>query len=216
MIKILVLDGGTGGKDFIKKIQKKYSNIKFIQIPKNVFSVKNKKIVSKKLLKKINDISEESVFIILACHTASSYILENLIENNFIINGNYIFEPIIPMCLHIKEKKYKNILILSTQKTEKIQWHKKLLSSENMIIEYLSFPSLVNIIDNNTKDYEKSFNRFTNKKEFLKKCDCVVLGCTHYNTIKNIISKELKTKYDFKGIILDSNQILLKYFIKNT
>ena len=52
------------------------------------------------------------------------------------------------------------------------------------------------------------------KKDFLKICDCVVLGCTHFNIIKTLISNELKKKYNYNGVILDSNEILLKYFKK--
>jgi len=48
----------------------------------------------------------------------------------------------------------------------------------------------------------------------MKKCDCVVLGCTHYNTIKDVISQEeLTSKYNFKGVVLDSNKILANFFV---
>ena len=74
---------------------------------------------------------------------------------------------------------------------------------------------LPKIIENKGKDFNKPFNRLINKKEFLKICDCVVLGCTHFNIIKSLICKELKTKYNFNGIVLDSNQILFKHFNKS-
>lgn len=111
---------------------------------------------------------------------------------------------------------YKNILILSTILTEKIRWHYRLLNSNDIKVKYITFPLLPKIIENKGKDFKKSFNRLINKKDFLKKkCDCVVLGCTHFNIIKGLISKELKTKYNFNGIVLDSNEILLKYFNKS-
>ena len=176
----------------------------------------NKEDVRKYLLQKINNISKTNPhFIIIACHSASSCILDILIKNNFVINNINIFEPILPMCFYIKDKKYKNILILSTTLTEKIRWHYRLLNSNDIKVKYITFPLLPKIIENKGKDFKKSFNRLINKKDFLKNCDCVVLDCTHFNIIKGLISKELKTKYNFNGIVLDSNEILLKYFNKS-
>lgn len=213
------MDSGEGGYDFIKKMKKtnKYT-IYFLKISNKgkMISDYNKEYTRKYLLQKINNISETNVrFIIIACHSASSCILDILIKNNFVINNINIFEPILPMCLYIKEKKYKKILILSTKLTEKIRWHYRLLNSNDIQVKYITFPLLPKIIENKGKDFNKSFNRLINKKEFLKICDCVVLGCTHFNIIKDLISKELKTKYNFNGIVLDSNEILLKYFNKS-
>jgi len=75
---------------------------------------------------------------------------------------------------------------------------------------------LARIIENKETDFTESFNRLINKRDFLKICDCVVLGCTHYNIIKMEITKELTTKFNFNGSVLDSNEILLKYFNKGT
>ena len=43
-----------------------------------------------------------------------------------------------------------------------------------------------------------------------KKIDCFVLGCTHYSLVENKISRYLKKK-GFKGLILNSNKILIQY-----
>ena len=174
----------------------------------------NKEDVRKYLLEKLNNISGKNLTFIIACHSASSCILDILIENNFVINNINIFEPILPTCVFIKEKKYKNILILSTTLTEKIRWHYRLLNSDDIQVEYITFPLLPKTIETKSKEFNKSINRLIIKKEFLKICDCVVLGCTHFNIIKTLISNELKTKYNFNGIVLDSNEILLKHFIK--
>jgi glutamate racemase len=123
-MKIIVLDSGLGGKDFIKNL-KNFTNKKniiircqFIKLFNNMVSSYDKKFVRNNLLSILNDFSNKKVVsIIIACHSASSCILDILIENDFIINNIHIFEPIIPMCNYIKEKKYKNILILSTPLT---------------------------------------------------------------------------------------------------
>jgi glutamate racemase len=221
-MKLIIIDSGLGGKDFIKKLKdfikkQQYINIKckFVKLFDNMVSSYDKKYVRNNLLKILyNDYSYKNInSIIIACHSASSCILDILIKNNFIINNINIYEPIIPMCLYIKEKKYKNILILSTPLTEKIRWHYKLLNSNNINIKYLTFPLLAKQIENND-NFNISIKRLKKQKEYIKNCDCIVLGCTHYNIIKDIILDEL-TKYNFNGVVLDSNQILLKYYKKH-
>jgi len=220
-MKIIVIDSGFGGKDFIKKAKdfiNKSKNIKYkLIIPfDKMVSTYDKKFVRNNLLSILyNDFSYKKInSIIIACHSASSCILDILIENDFVINNIHIFEPIIPMCKYIKEKKYKNILILSTPLTEKIRWHYRLLVSSNRNIKYITFPLLAKQIENNS-NFNQSLIRLKKQQEFIKNCDCVVLGCTHYNIIKDYILDEL-VKYNFNGVILDSNEILVKYYNKLT
>jgi glutamate racemase len=221
-MKIIIVDSGLGGKDFIKKLlvfinKQKNINIKckFVKLFDNMVSSYDKKFVRNNLLRILyNEYSYKNInSIIIACHSASSCILDILIKNNFIINNINIYEPIIPMCLYIKEKKYKNILILSTPLTEKIRWHYRLLSTNNIKIKYLTFPLLAKQIENNN-NFNISIKRLKKQKEYIKKYDCVILGCTHYNIIKDVILNEL-TKYNFNGVVLDSNEILVKYYEKN-
>ena len=145
------MDSGEGGYDFIKKSEKKIDiQIQFSKISNKgkIISEYNKDYARKYLLQKINNISgNNSRFIIIACHSASSCILDILIKNNFIINNINIFEPIFPMCLYIKEKKYKNILILSTKLTGKIRWHYRLLNSNDIQVKYITFSLLPKIIE---------------------------------------------------------------------
>lgn len=153
--------------------------------------------------------------IIIACNSISSCIIDILFLNNFIINRIKIYEPIIPICLYIQQKNiFKNILILSTPLTEKVGWHHRFLNRSNIIIKYVSFPLLAKELEEGTS-YSKSLNILRQQKEFISDCDCVVLGCSHYNAIKDEILSLLKIKYNFKGVILDSNIIQLDFFINS-
>ena len=211
-MKAIVINSGEGGKDFINKAKKKLKmELQFVKIFKKLVSDYNKEYVRENLLKLLYDLSKKNTHIIIACHSASSCIFDILIKNNFIIYNMKIFEPIIPMCLYIKEKNYKNILILSTTLTEKIRWHYRLLISNKRQIKYITFPLLAKRIENHDSNITESMRRLTNQKIFLQKCDCVVLGCTHYNTIKDLITEELKAKYNFSGDVLDSNDIFIEY-----
>jgi len=212
------MDSGQGGYDFIKKMKKKNTQIQFLKITNSgkMAGEYNKKDMRKKLLQKINNLVKLNPrFIIIACHSASSCILDILIKDNFVIDNINIFEPIVPMCFYIKKKKYRNILILSTTLTEKTRWHYRLLNSNTVQVKYITFPLLAEKIENNSKEFNESIKRLINKKEFLKICDCVVLGCTHFNIIKSLISRKLKEKYKFNGVVIDSNEILLKHFNKS-
>ena len=216
-MKIIVMDSGLGGKDFINKLQTIIKiKSQFVKLFDDMVSSYNKNYVREHLLKILDSYSSKNIkSIIIACHSASSCILDILMKNNFILNNITIYEPIIPMCLYIKKNKYKNILILSTPLTEKIRWHHRLLDSNNINIKYITFPLLAKQLENHN-NFDESIDRLKKQQDFIKKCDCVVLGCTHYNTIKNEISDELKTKYNFKGVILDSNDILLNFYKYNS
>jgi glutamate racemase len=211
-MKAIVINSGEGGKDFINKAEKKVKmELQFVKPFNDLISHHNKDYVRENLLRLLYNMSKKHTYIIIASHSGSSCILDILIKNNFTIYNIKIFEPIIPMCLYIREKNYRNILILSTTLTEKIRWHYRLLHSNKTQIKYITFPLLAKSIENHDSDFTESIRRLTNQKVFLQKCDCVVLGCTHYNIIKGLITEELKTKYNFSGDVLDSNDILMQY-----
>ena len=79
-------------------------------------------------------------------------------------------------------------------------------------MNYVSFPLLAQELDEHT-NYNESLTRLKKHKKDVEACDGVVLGCTHYNVIKDVLSKEL-TKYNFNGVVLDSNEILINYITK--
>ena len=218
IMKLIIIDSGLGGKDYIKKLRN-YIHInidcEFVKPFENMITTYDKKYVRDNIINLISAYSYRNIHsIVIACHSISSCILDILIENNFIINNINIYEPIIPMCLYIKQNKKYNILILSTPLTHKIRWHYRLMKSNSIKIKYVSFPLLAKELEENTS-YNKSLDKLKKQKEFIENCDCVVLGCTHYNIIKDVISHELQMKYNFQGVILDSNEILLNFFIKS-
>ena len=209
-----------GGNNFARESYNKYKNeMKFISLndkkiiplSKLITSCMNKKEMRKNLLNFINN-TKNKKNIIIACYTASSSILDILINNNFILNNIKIFEPIIPTCNYIIEKKYKNILILSTSFTRRVRWHARIL---NLNVKYISFEYLHQDIENNNiNNINTQLSKLSKHKDFISICDCVVLGCTHYNIIKKDILHHLN-KYNFKGEVINSNYVLYNYFSKN-
>ena len=198
-----------GGFNFMKISRGLNSvNMTFISLYPEIYITKKKSNIRSSLLKKINNFQNVK-YVVIACHTASSCILDILLKNNHFINNIRLFEPIIPTCLYIKKKKYQTILILSTSKTARIRWHARILK---LNIKYMTFDLLPFDIDNNNlNNIHKTLEKLSTHKHFLPICDCVVLGCTHFNVIKNNISECLK-KNNFTGEMIDSNYILSEYF----
>lgn len=212
-MKIIVIDSGLGGKDFMKNLRG--YKCEFVKPHDTIVTGDDKIFVRDKIMKLLLSYSHTKIHsVIIACHSISSCILDILIENNFTINNIPIYEPIVPICSYIIQKLYKNknILVLSTPLTQRIRWHYRIVKSKRRTIKYLSFPELATELELG-RSYNKSLDRLQKQKEFIKYCDYVVLGCTHYNTIKDAISRELRIKYNFKGIVLDSNEILANFFV---
>ena len=197
-----------GGIDFVNKnTQNKPTKMIFISLYPDVKIEADKNYAKNILIQKINSL-KNAKYIVIACHTLSSCILDLLLKNNDLLNETKVFEPIIPMCIHIQKKKYKNILILSTPLTARIRWHARILTSK---VKYITFDALPTHIDhNNVSSIHKDLERLSAHQHFLRTCDCVVLGCTHFNVIKKTISKYLHQN-NFTGKILDSNLILHNY-----
>ena len=170
-----------------------------------------KNCIRDKLLRVITSFRNRK-YLIIACHTLSSTILDLVLRHNNLLNGMKVFEPILPACMHIQKKKYKNILILSTAVTARVRWHARFLASN---VTYITFDQLHAAIDNNdVNGIEKELKRLSARQNFISTCDCVLLGCTHFNIIKKTISKHLCQNH-FKGTIVDSNRILKNYVKKS-
>jgi glutamate racemase len=199
-MKLIIIDSGLGGKDFITKYKNLYlqPNLKceFVKPFENMINTYSINYIRENIINLLHTFNNKYVYsIIIACNSISSCIIDILFLNNFIINGINIYEPIIPICLYIQQKNiFKNILILSTPLTHKIRWHYRLLNANNRKIKYVLFPLLAKELEEGTS-YSKSLDRLDQQKQFIQDCHCVVLGCSHYNTIKDEILSLLKIKY---------------------
>ena len=212
-MKLLIIDSTNGAKTLIYSIKTvkhlefkfvKLTNINLTKITKNMLRDSTLKIIT-------HNLQQNYDVCIIMCISASSSILDILIKNNFRIANVVIIEPLIPICLYIKKHKFKTLLILSTQLTQKIRWISRLLNvNNNYTINYASLNLLENQMTNITKIQEAIVN-LVNYKTFIANCDAIVLGCSSYSLSKNIIAKELKSTYNFNGALLDSSTITFEY-----
>ena len=208
--KIVVMDSGIGGASILKEIAKKCPNEKYIYFADTLnspYGEKSKKELFKILKKNIDNLNKKNdiKLLVLACNTASSLCGKEL-------RKIYKF-PIICVEPAIKvaaEKGYKNIAILATPQTLKtnktIKNYKKM---NNLKIKKVPLKNLAKIIDCNVKNIKLVFPYI---KECLNglKCDCVVVGCTHYNFVKEQIKEALNCEIISceKAVALQAKKVL--------
>ena len=91
-MKIIVLDSGLGGKDFINKMKETIHipiEWVFVKLFNNMITTYDKKYVRENLIQILNAYAITNIHsIIIACHSASLCILDILIDNNFRIHNS--------------------------------------------------------------------------------------------------------------------------------
>lgn len=194
-MRVGIFDSGIGGLTVLNKLSSKYKNNDYIffgdriNIPYGEKSKNELFILSSKIIDFL--ISNEVDMIVIACGTVSSNCYKELLDKYKNIN---IVDIISPTVNYINNKKIDNILVIATSKTVDSHIFKNLLKDKNVYEE--ACPFLVDMIENN-KDIklEESIND--------KKYDYVLLGCTHYPLIKNMINNKTIDLGD--NIFLESN-----------
>lgn len=254
-LPIGIIDSGIGGASVLKEIIKILPNERYIYLVDNKHMPYGNK--SKRKIKKI--IYENVKFLIknyhikllvIACNTASS-VCSNYLRKKFTFPIICVEPPIKPAI----ESSYKKILILATEQTLKSNKtiknnikntninNKNRKIEEKIIIKKLAIKNLAKDIDknvNNLDNLQKKLNE--NLKNYID-FDVIVIGCTHYNFIKDQIEKALpntriiscekavanRTKFilereefnldkksNFKNVILLTKpNIKIKNFLKN-
>jgi glutamate racemase len=213
--RIHVFDTGTGGKNFIAMFGSHTSpRPLFHVLPDSVLGEISSHIMDVgRVVEDTLDKYDKSGNVIIACHTASSTVMKYLLPNNFTWNTKHrIFEPISPMCDLIIRSGYKNVVVVSTELTSRMKWHKKLLRGFANVT-YIHLDTLARNIDaNDVQGIDDDIHRLHyayNLKKIVKS-DCVVLGCTHYN-IEYDKFKSVLGECGFNGKLLDSNKVLFAY-----
>jgi len=127
--------------------------------------------------------------VVLACNTATSVAIEFLRERL----PQVVFVGTEPALKLAQDLGYERILLLATPNT--IKYNKlirdlKLKLSDNLVLS--PEPILAERIENNIGNLHSLRPMISAKFEVLsaQKPDCVVLGCTHYLWIKDIIASE--------------------------
>lgn len=195
-MKIGVFDSGLGGLTVLKQLVCKYPNCEYIYVGdnKNVpYGSKSKEELFN-LSSKIIDflLSKKVDIIIIACGTISSNVYIDLKQKYNIP----MYDIISPTINYLNDSEYNKIGVIATVKTIE----SNIFNSINKEVVTSSCPLLVPYIEGNI-----NVNIDEIVEEYLKNMndiDALVLGCTHYPILENIIKKHTNATLINMGKVL--------------
>ena len=208
-------DSGVGGLNILQKTISHLGNIDFIYVADNLnlpYGNKSDSFILNRSFEIASFlIKEKANTIVLACNTATAVSIDFLRQRYK--NINFIgVEPAVKTAF-IK-KTDKEVLLLATDLTGKSFRLKKLIESFNFDknLKIIPCPQLVEAIEYNYPRskildlLKKILHNFVNKKNLT-----IILGCTHYEYIKDEISSLLKNCEIIDGSVGVSKQIIKSY-----
>ena len=215
-----LFDSGIGGISILEKLKQLLPNENFIYLADNQncpYGSKSKKEIislSKKNCEKLIELNCK--IIIIACNTSTTNSIKKLREIIAIpIIG---IEPGLKPAIHYT--KTKNIGILATEKTLGSKLFFETLNQNRIddihIHEQIGY-ELVNLIEEGSHSKQ---NLYKILEKYLvpminKKIDCLLLGCTHYNHIKDIIEEIIPVDIKIVDTIAPVNKHVLNILKSN-
>ena len=196
-MRIGVFDSGLGGINVLSCLIKKYPNNEYVYFgdTKNLpYGDKTREELLKLASDAIEFLQTKKVdLIIIACGTISSNCYDDLKEKYSIP----IYDIISPTIEYLKKSNFSKIGVIGTKRTIE----SGIFDIENKKIFMKATPNLVPIIENN--NVSENINNIIADLSCFINYDLLVLGCTHYPILKNIIETNLNTK------ILDMGEVLV-------
>lgn len=197
-----VIDSGVGGLSVLKELVKNLPNESFIYFGDNQnapYGEKGNRVLSNlcfNALCRFNEYKMKAV--VVGCNTLSVNVLENIKKFfDFEIFG--VYPPILPPLL-----KGYNAVLLATPKTSE-----KMDKLKGLTIKPLN--RLAKDIEDNLHNIN-NINIRSHLGEKTNKFDAIILGCTHYDLIKNEIINHFQPREVYSGVTYTVNK--LKEFCK--
>jgi len=218
-LPIGIFDSGLGGLTVLKKLNKILPKEEFIYFGDTAhvpYGNKSKKTIIRYCKQIVQFLETKKVkLIIVACNTASSTALEVIKKTSKtpIID---VVEPSIKKA--IKITKNKKIGIIGTKTTiESKKYQNEIKNNNNRIQTYSqACPLLVPIIEEALFDHpitKEAINIYlSNIKADI---DTLILGCTHYPLIKNLISKSISSKVAIVDSSIETANKVKRFLINN-
>ncbi|MBU1180334.1 glutamate racemase [Patescibacteria group bacterium] len=192
-----IFDSGVGGLTVVRELRKQlpeYDLIYFGDTARTPYGNKSKDTIIKYALEDANFLIQKGAkIIIVACNTASSVAYEVLKEKYPNIP---IFEVIMPAVEQAIEATRKNrIGVIGTRATISSRVYEQKLKEKNgaLIIKSQACPLFVPFIE---EGWIKKIELKMIARRYLsslkhQNIDTLILGCTHYPIIKNIIQEKI-------------------------
>ena len=200
-MRIGIFDSGLGGINVLSCLIRKYPHNDYIYFgdTKNIpYGDKIKDELYQLARDAIQFLLTKNVdIIIIACGTISSNCY-NTLKDEYSIP---IYDIVSPTIEYLKECSYSNIGVIGTKRT--IESNIFAISNKN--IKMLATPSFVPIIENN--EIKEKEQDIINELSCFKQSDILVLGCTHYPSLKEIIDKMGIKTLDMGEVLTDKINI---------
>ena len=196
-MKVGVFDSGLGGLTVVSSIQRVFKGAELFYIADTAYAPYGEKTVEE-ILDRCDNITKYLLekygieALIVACNTATSAAIKHLRENfpSLIIIGT---EPgIKPAIINTKTSQVGVLATPATLKGDKYQLLVNELSNIKEVTLYeQACIGLVEQIEKGEIDSPKTFDMLEKWLKPMKKngVDTIVLGCTHYPLVDNIIKK---------------------------
>lgn len=187
MSKIGIFDSGLGGLTVLNNFLEKYPNNDYIFVSdsKNFpYGEKSKEELlscASKIISFFLSINVDTI--VIACNTLSSLILEDLKRKYSEVNIVGVIESTISKVL---EYDNKNVLVLATLNTVNSLVYKNEIerNSNNKVFQVAT--DLAFLIETESPYLEEKVKDYLS---YYKDIDIIVLGCTHYKLVLDIIKK---------------------------
>ena len=191
-LPIGVIDSGVGGASILKSVAYLLPDEKFVYLAdtKNApYGEKSNKEIVNLTLNLVDYLVQKRAIkmLIVGCNTSSAIAKKSILETYPALPCVFV-EPPIKTAI---DGKKKNILLLATKGTLKnnktVKYYSKWGKKHGIKIDKLFIKDLAFQIDNHPNLIDKILTTKIKNKNY----DAVVLGCTHYNFIKENLQRIL-------------------------
>ncbi len=193
-----VLDSGVGGLTVVKEVMRQLPREKIIYFGDNArlpYGPRPKEEVQKFTMQIVNFLLEKKVkMIVIACNTATAHALD-LVQQSINIPVVGVIHP--GSLAAIKNTRNKKVGVIGTIGTIESGSYEKTLKMFNPEITVYSHacPALVPLVESGDYEGEEAEEIVRAALKGIKDYDfdSLILGCTHYPLIADLIAKELKS-----------------------
>ena len=207
-----VIDSGLGGLSILNTLTPILKNEKFIYLADHQYCPygdRTSKQINQRLVAITNFLLEKNCkLVVVACNTITTTSI-NFLRS---IYPAIFFVGTVPAIKPAIEKNLKeNIIVLATQKTVSSEYFQEMIFNldKKGKVHGIASPGLVESIESgNLKIIKQQINKII--KNIKANYSAIVLGCTHYILVKDIIKK----LPPFNVVILEPSQAIAKQTCK--
>ncbi|MCP3030501.1 glutamate racemase [Halobacillus sp. A1] len=192
-----VIDSGVGGLTVAVELMRQLPNEKLIYLGDTIrcpYGPRPKEQVKRYTWQMVHYLLEKNIkMLIVACNTATAYTLREL-QSTLSIPVIGVIEPGARAA--IKNSQNKQIGVIGTEGTIKSEAYPHTLRTidQSIVVDGLACPSFVPMIESGLlsgPEAEEIVSRTLKPFQNQKNIDTLILGCTHYPIIKDLIQKEM-------------------------